>query len=198
MPAARPATPDDVPAAAAALAAAFETDPVWRWLASPKADWTACATRWFGAYLRHQLAHDGEVLVDEEVRGVAVWLPPKRWRGTTSEGLALAVPSARLFRGGLVRAMRNMALIEGSHPADPEHWYLALLGTDPAHQGLGIGSALLAGPLARCDEQGIAAYLESSKEQNVPYYGRHGFDVVAELQLSGGPTMWRMWRDPRG
>lgn len=194
----RPATPADVPAAAAALAAAFETDPVWRWLASPAADWTPSATRWFAAFLRHQLAHHGEVLVDEGVHGAAVWLPPQRWKGTVGEGMALAVPSVRLFRGGLVRAVRNMAAIEGAHPKAPEHWYLALLGTDPAHQGAGIGSALISGVLERCDEQGLDAYLESSKEENVPYYGRHGFEVVGELSMAGGPTMWRMWREHRG
>lgn len=194
----RPATSADVPAAARALADAFATDPVWRWLAGDGPHWTAGATRWFAAYLRHQLAHDGEVLVDEGVRGCAVWLPPKRWRGTASEGLALAVPSVRLFRTGMVRALRNISSIEGAHPAEPEHWYLALLGTDPAHQGAGVGSALLAGPLARCDEQGLPAYLESSKEQNVPFYGRHGFEVVGEITMTDGPTLWRMWREPRG
>lgn len=194
----RPATLHDVPATAAALAAAFETDPIWRWLAHQGVDWTPAATRWFAAYLRHQVGHDAEVLVDEQRRGAAVWLPPKRWRGTAAEGLALAVPSLRLFRTGMVRALRNLSSVERAHPTEPPHWYLALLGTDPAHQGTGIGSSLLAGPLARCDEQGIGAYLESSKEENVPFYARHGFEVVGELQFGDGPTMWRMWREPRG
>ncbi|MCB0958657.1 MAG: GNAT family N-acetyltransferase [Acidimicrobiales bacterium] len=198
MPAVRPATPADVPGAARALADAFRTDPVWRWLADERAEWTEGATRWFSAYLRHQLAHDGEVLVDEGVHGCAVWLPPSHWRGTVREGLALALPSARLFRTGLVRALRNLSAVERAHPKDPPHWYLGLLGTDPAHQGGGIGSALISGVLARCDEQGLGAYLESSKEENVPFYARHGFEVVAELRLGDGPTMWRMWRDPKG
>ncbi|MEZ5138853.1 MAG: hypothetical protein R2711_08825 [Acidimicrobiales bacterium] len=116
MPAVRPATPADVPGAARALADAFRTDPVWRWLADERADWTDGATRWFSAYLRHQLAHGGEVLVDEGVHGCAVWLPPGRWRGTLREGLALTVPSARLFRTGLVRALRNLAAVERAHP----------------------------------------------------------------------------------
>ena len=110
----------------------------------------------------------------------------------------MAPASVRLFRGGTVRAIRNLAAIEAAHPKDPPHQYLALLGTDPAHQGTGIGSALIAGVLARCDEQGLGAYLESSKEENVPFYGRHGFEVVAELTMRDGPTMWRMWRDPKG
>ena len=51
--------------------------------------------------------------------------------------------------------------------------------------------------LSTCDRNGQGAYLESSKESNVPYYQRHGFDVVGEVTFTGGPTIWRMWRDPQ-
>ncbi|MCB1038392.1 MAG: GNAT family N-acetyltransferase, partial [Acidimicrobiales bacterium] len=88
--------------------------------------------------------------------------------------------------------------IEKAHPKEPPHWYLALIGTDPAHQGEGVGGALIGAITQRCDAEGLGAYLESSKEQNVPYYARHGFDVVAEIRMEDGPTMWRMWRDPKG
>ncbi len=198
MPAVRPATSADVPAMGRALAAAFDGDPVWSWLASPRADWTTAATAWFTTYARYQVGHHAEVLVDPDVRGCAVWLPPERWRGTFGEGAALALPSARLFRGNLVRAVRNLGSIEKAHPKEPPHWYLALIGTDPAHQGEGVGGALIGAITQRCDAEGLGAYLESSKEQNVPYYARHGFDVVAEIRMEDGPTMWRMWRDPKG
>jgi ribosomal protein S18 acetylase RimI-like enzyme len=75
--------------------------------------------------------------------------------------------------------------------------YLSVLGTDPAAQGRGIGSALLAPVLRQCDEDGVPAYLESSKERNVAFYARHGFRVREELALPRGPQMWLMWRDPR-
>lgn len=52
--------------------------------------------------------------------------------------------------------------------------------------------------LDRCDAEGAPAYLESSKESNVPYYMRFGFEVTGELTVpDGGPTMWQMWRHPR-
>ncbi len=198
MPEIRSATEADLPAVGRALAAAFDGDPVWSHLASPKADWSARASAWFEADARAQLRGHGEVLVDDEVRGCAIWAPPKHWRGTPKEALSLAVPSARLFRTGLVQAMRNLAAMEKAHPKDPPHWYLAILGTDPSHQGSGVGGALIRAITDRCDEQGLGAYLESSKEQNVPFYARHGFAVREELRLPGAPPMWLMWRDPQG
>ena len=58
-----------------------------------------------------------------------------------------------------------------------------MLGTDPIHQGKGIGSALLAPVLDRCDRDGIGAYLESSKQSNIAFYRRHRFEVTGEIVL---------------
>jgi ribosomal protein S18 acetylase RimI-like enzyme len=73
-----------------------------------------------------------------------------------------------------------------------------VLGTAAGSQGKGVGSAVLAPVLKRCDEDGIGAYLESSKESNIAFYNRHGFEVTRELPLpSGGPSVWLMWREPK-
>jgi len=90
-----------------------------------------------------------------------------------------------------------LAKVEGAHPRHRPHYYLAILGTRPDHQGKGIGSALLRPVLAKCDEEGVGAYLESSKERNIAFYARHGFEVTGEIHLPKGPTIWPMWRDPR-
>jgi GNAT superfamily N-acetyltransferase len=198
VPDVRPATTADLPAIGRTLAAAFATDPIWHWLRAPGADWDRHGAGFFAAEAKAQLAGHGEVLVDDQVRGAAIWAPPKRWKSTTKEAVALAVPSLRLFRAGLPRAMRMIGEVEAAHPVDPPHWYLAILGTDPAHQGAGVGSALIRAVTDRCDAEGLGAYLESSKEQNVPFYARHGFEVQEAFEPAGAPTMWRMWRDPQG
>jgi ribosomal protein S18 acetylase RimI-like enzyme len=92
--------------------------------------------------------------------------------------------------GGLER-------MEAQHPHDRSHWYLCILGTEPAAQGQGLGSALLAQVLARVDADGLPAYLESSSERNLALYGRHGFEVTSEVAIPGGPRIWPMWREPR-
>ncbi|WP_241846129.1 GNAT family N-acetyltransferase [Streptomyces sp. MJM1172] len=55
----------------------------------------------------------------------------------------------------------------GRGPQEP-HWYLAVLGADPAAQGRGHGAALLRSGLAKADADGLATYLESSKASNRP------------------------------
>jgi GNAT superfamily N-acetyltransferase len=87
--------------------------------------------------------------------------------------------------------------LDRAHPRTPPHFYLALLGTEPSAQGKGLGSAVLGAVLEQCDSDRVGAYLESSKERNIDFYARHGFRVLDEIRLLRGPSMWRMWRDPR-
>ena len=91
-----------------------------------------------------------------------------------------------------------MRAIEQRHPRDP-HWYLAVLGTDPAHWGEGVGSALVRHVLDDPAQAEEPAYLETETAANVPFYVWHGFRVVGELDVpGGGPHLWLMWRDPPG
>jgi GNAT superfamily N-acetyltransferase len=196
VPTVRAATPDELPQVGATLAAAFADDPVWSWMAPPST-WAQRARGWFAAEAKVQLEGQGVVLVDDQVRGAAMWSPPDRWKTSPRESVAMVVPSLRLFRTRTPRALRMIAGLEGQHPAEPAHWYLAILGTDPSHQGHGIGSALVSAVTDRCDTEGLPAYLESSKEQNVPFYARHGFVVRQEIAPAGSPPLWTMWREPR-
>jgi predicted N-acetyltransferase YhbS len=69
-----------------------------------------------------------------------------------------------------------------------------VLGTDPAKQGKGFGGVAIRRQLANADAQGLPAYLESSKETNIPIYSSFGFEVTGEIKLPDGPTLWPMWR----
>lgn len=202
MPDVRLATSADLPAVGETLAAAFVGDPIWEWMVPPSPTWKRRASAFYGAEARLRHGHGdgaaGEVWVDDQVRGAALWASPGAWRTTLRQTLAITVPSVRFIRGRIVRGLRVLSAVEGEHPADPPHWYLAYLGTDPEHQGHGIGSALIEAVTSRCDEQGLGAYLESSKESNVAFYARHGFEVRRRFELPGGPPMWLMWREPKG
>jgi GNAT superfamily N-acetyltransferase len=63
-------------------------------------------------------------------------------------------------------------------------------------QGAGLGGALRAPILARCDRDGVPAYLEATSDRNRALYERHGFRVRGAIPLPDGPRVWAMWRDP--
>ena len=83
-----------------------------------------------------------------------------------------------------------------AHPEEP-HWYLPLIGVDPAVQNQGFGSALLVHALAEVDRERLPAYLESTNPANVSLYERHGFEVLGTIQVADAPPVFPMLRRPR-
>lgn len=192
----RRAKTDDVPTLAAMLARAFLDDPVAGWAWRPDRLRLRALERFQATRLRQLIATE-EVWTTEDLACAALWAPPGHYHSTLRETAAL-LPS--FLHPRLLPRMPLVGLgwekLERAHPPDPPHFYLAVLGTDPAAQGRGLGSALLRGVLDQCDQDGIGAYLESSKESNIAFYARHGFRVLEPIELLRGPTMWKMWRDP--
>lgn len=68
------------------------------------------------------------------------------------------------------------------HPFDP-HWYLAVLGVEPALQGQGLGTRLLDGLRALVADRPGPIYLESDRPESVAFYRARGFEVLGELRL---------------
>jgi GNAT superfamily N-acetyltransferase len=198
QPTVRMATAADVEPLSKMLARAFLDDPVASWAWRPD-DLRLKALEHFQATRIRQLLDGEGVWTSDDLACAALWAAPGRWRSSLAE-TAQIVPSffhpRLLWRSPLVGL--GWMDLERKHPAKPEHWYLAVLGTDTSAQGRGLGSAVLSRMLRQCDEDGIGAFLESSKERNIDFYARHGFRVVDEVRLVRGPKMWKMWREPRG
>lgn len=180
------------------LADAFADDPVVSWLIPPWVDDRDERLRLFftsmsRTYLRLgkpcYLAGDGSA--------AALWGSPDSWKLPMEEMVSEAEPQIAAFGDRLETAVELQLQIEGLHPANPPHFYLAYLGARRGSQGRGHGGRLMQSVLTQADADGVPAYLESSNARNVPLYERHGFTVVGEFRaLNDGPTMWRMWREP--
>ncbi|HVA03348.1 MAG TPA: GNAT family N-acetyltransferase [Acidimicrobiales bacterium] len=181
---------------AASLARAFYDDPVMSFLIPADSSRRRRVALYFEAALTNQHLPHGGCFTDTDRVGGALWDPPNNWRLRFGQVLRGAPKMVSAFGLHVPRALRVVSTIERQHPRTP-HWYLAVLGTDPIHQGKGIASALLSPILERCDREGIGAYLESSKQSNIAFYRRHRFEVTGEIVLPGGPPVWPMWRDPR-
>ena len=142
------------------------------------------------------LRHD-ECWTTPDLTGAALWDPPDRWKTGPREMLRGVPAMAWVLRGRLLPGVRALSRVEGRHPPG-SHYYLAVLGTDPSAWGQGVGAAVLEPVLRRCDEEGVEAFLESSKERNIAYYHRFGFEVVDEVRIADdGPLVWQMLRQPR-
>jgi GNAT superfamily N-acetyltransferase len=191
----RPVEAGDLAALTGTLTRAFADDPLVSW-AYPKVDRRAIRSPGFFAWsLRRLLGQDVSWTTTTRA-GAALWALPGRWRETPREAasLVLSTGPGLGLRAPLVGY--GLSQVERLHPTHP-HLYLAVLGVDPHHQGLGLGSALLQPGLALCDEERLPAYLETATERNIDFYGRHGFVVTRECRLTRGPRIWSMWREPR-
>ncbi|MEE2662651.1 MAG: GNAT family N-acetyltransferase [Myxococcota bacterium] len=179
----------------AVLARAFEDDPLTGFLFPDSGSRFRRLTAFYRWMIPTLVAH-GRMETDEEIRGGAVWQAPNPPSPGSLQLLSTMLRAALALRG---RARAGMALgrtLEAVHEQRP-HWYLAVLGTAPEYQARGVGSALIAPVLERCDREGVLAYLESSKEVNIPFYERHGFEVRQEVRVPDGPVVWPMLRRPR-
>jgi GNAT superfamily N-acetyltransferase len=193
----RKATAAGVPRLARALGRAFYDDPVFRWMEPDDARRQRWNERGFSFYMRKTYLPHDECYATEDATGAALWLPPGTWHVGVLAQLRLAPGMIAATGRRLPQVMRAIATVESNHPQAP-HYYLAFLGVEPESQGRGLGAALLAPMLDRCDGERVPAYLEASTPRSRALYLRHGFEVTEEFRFpKGGPPSWRMWREPR-
>jgi GNAT superfamily N-acetyltransferase len=186
----------DFPALAGMLAEAFFDDPVSVYFYPRDAGRREFLRRFFMVEMEKLFGPGTVVEMTSDGSGAAIWAMP----GVSTSplaALAALAPLAFLLRARVPRAVWALMRLDARHPRSAPHYYLATIGVAPSRQGQGLGSALLRSVLSRADEEGVPAYLESSKESNVPFYARHGFEVIEEVKLPlSGPRVWLMWREP--
>ena len=167
--------------------------------------------------LRYTLAH-GEVWTTPGLDGLACWLPP----GQTELGnwglvqASLGVVPLRVF-GAFLRQtrangssplnvrqlVRRVSQTEGRFDqihkeiVPGPHWYLMTLAVEPARQGQGIGSRLIAPQLERARAAGLPCYLETMTELDVAFYRKNGFQVAHQETIQPGDlASWALVRWP--
>jgi ribosomal protein S18 acetylase RimI-like enzyme len=182
---------DDEQVVLETLTAAFDADPLYRWLyPNPTTRPEALADN---LSLSLDLARArGVVMTAHGGRAVALWSPP---------GVALledAAPFVALLQRHaptrLTSALAGMQACAAYEPREPA-WVLHVLAVHPDLQGRGAAGELLRPVLHRCDAEGVSVYLETSNARNVPFYRRFGFEVLAEIEIDhGGPIMRPMVR----
>jgi GNAT superfamily N-acetyltransferase len=184
-------TADDEVAAVNTVVLGFSADPVTRWV-WPRADQYLAAMPMFVRAFGGNAFARGGAYCTTDFAGAALWLPPGvHPDGDRLDALMESTASAAARDAGSA-VFEQMAKY---HPTEP-HWYLPLIGVDPAHQGKGHGAALMKYALERCDRDKLPAYLESTNPRNISLYLRHGFEALGTIQAGTSPTLVPMLRRP--
>lgn len=193
---ARLATGTEGGVAAEILGRAFVRDPVLTAFFGEESVEPARLARYFELECRLAFAGYGEVWLDDDRLGAAIWRRPGGYPEPLSAQLRLLPHYLRLFPRQFLRATREVNRLARVHPRDP-HWYLFAVGVVPEATGGGRGTVLLEPVLRQCDEARVPAYLEASTEDNARLYARLGFEPREEVEILDDVRVRPMWREPR-
>jgi GNAT superfamily N-acetyltransferase len=195
---ARVATLADLDVLTETIQLAFADDPVWSRAFAHHDDRVNHLAVFWRLWLEGALRFPW-VWMTEAGEAVSVWIPPGEDELSPEQDAAFErIAESSLGRRGAAYLDAVMARFAEAHPHGEPHYYLSLLGTHPAHRGLGLGISLLTENLTRIDAEGTAAYLESSNPANDQRYERLGFAFHGRFKLpDDGPIVTTMWRPGR-
>ncbi len=190
----RPAVESDRALITDMLVRSFWDDPVMTWMFPDESVRRIKMPRFY-ELLWMTIFPDGGCDVTCGIESATFWNPPDKWQLPLTTLLSHAPRMIGAFGTALPRALRLLHAMDAVHPAEP-HWYLNMVGTDPAVQGRGFGGAVIRARLRQCDAEGLPALLISSKESNIPVYRSLGFEITGEIIIPDGPQLWPMLRQP--
>jgi GNAT superfamily N-acetyltransferase len=194
----RPLTESDLATAVPAIARAFSWHEPWgAWALPDPSTREATLAGLVEADVRERFLPAGEAWTIGGV-SVTLWIPP------AGEPGAELFSKRRSEADYAVYGPRGSALREADEqraamlPSEP-HWYLDTLATDPAWRRKGLGARLLDHDLEVRDERGDACALDTHTAENVAFYGRRGFEVIASGRMpADGPELFVMFRPAGG
>jgi GNAT superfamily N-acetyltransferase len=173
------------------LVRAFSADPVAQWIWPDSQQYYMYFPSFIRAFGGKAFTHGSAYYVDGYA-AAALWLPPDVLPDEDMLSSIFQRSVSEQIQKDVITVFDQMSRY---HPSEP-HWHLPLMGVDPLKQGKGFGSALMQHALVQCDRDNKLAYLESSSPRSVPFYKRHGFEVLGTIQRRGSPSIFPMLRRP--
>lgn len=171
------------------LTLAFAADPAARWIWPDTEQYLETFPRFAKAFGGGALSL-GTGFITADGGGVALWFDPE---GGPDEDALNAVLDESIAAPQRDTAFEVFEQMGAFHPREP-HWYLPLIGVEPAKQGQGHGAALMAKALRVCDATRMPAYLEASSLRSVPFYMAQGFEPVGKIAVGACPPIIPMVR----
>ena len=174
------------------LVSAFIDDPWERWAWPQPQEYFAHFPTFVAAFGGPAFAQQ-TVWMLPDFAAVAMWIPPGAEPDADAIVAALTQTISREKHDDIFSVLEQMDAV---HPTY-EHWYLPWLGVDRGRTSGGLGSELLAQCLAVVDADRLPAFLETPNPRTIPFYERHGFEVVNVAEVGASPPVTSMLRPSR-
>lgn len=193
------ATASDLEPAVGRLVAAFAQDPITGFLLQTGPHYRERLARFFSLLMGARVALGMPVLVGRDAAGIrGAAMGYSTVEPTWPDDLAQAWDRFEQATPGMSERMATYGEIaEKCMPTEP-HYYLGVIGVDPAVHGRGLGAQLLESfcDLSAADRLSCGVYLETANPSNVRFYERARFEVTGQGRL-GSSTLWCMFRRHR-
>lgn len=181
------------------LARAFRDDPTEKFAFPELGGYDPRMPHAFEFMIRMGMKYGYVYTTSPRLEGAAVWMKittfeTSLWRMLLAGAI---LPGMRMGREAGQRMQTFASKLETKHQEviSDLHWYLQLLGVDPAYQGQGFGSKLLRGKLAEIDAEGLPCYVETAPDENVAMYQHFGFQTLEKYRIpETSISMWLMLR----
>ena len=140
--------------------------------------------------------------IESKVVGLALWMPPRTLDPTKEERDEFGIDDlGRIFQetiGFTYPVNRKLVFFEYRSLKQP-YWYLPpRLDVDPAYTNRGVASGLMKPILLRADECGLTCYVDTILPPMVPFFQKHGFEIMANgVDASSGVQYWTLRRYPQ-
>ncbi|KAK8814229.1 hypothetical protein WA158_008091 [Blastocystis sp. Blastoise] len=135
--------------------------------------------------------------VDQNYRSAIIWSEDKKHSEASWFYKLKKVPSLYKVVGGFKQAYKIIHAFQKlrKHQYKGHQIYVYVLGVVTNAQHMGLGSTILKKLMDYADDNNLPITLETSTENNVRFYEKHGFIVLEKREfLKEGPPVWLMLR----
>jgi len=189
------ASASDIVEAVGCLATAFAQDPITGFLLQTSQGYRERVTRFFSLLMRARIELKMPVFVARGPHGIDG--ATMGYSTVRSEWPVDLMEEWDRFEKAIPGMTDRMAIYDEVatrfKPPAP-HYYLGVIGTDPASQGSGVGTQLLKSfcEVSASDPLSSGVYLETAQASNLRFYERAGFAETGRGNL-GDATLWCMF-----
>lgn len=191
-------TKEDIPRAVECLKDAFKDDPLWKEVFKNDPDKDKALSGFFTCPLLYGMKFGKVYATSPNIEGAAVWVPGKyadmtMWRMLRCGALSYGAKMGKETMSNLSIVSKQLGSERKRLMKNKPYVYLTIIGVSSTAQGKGFGSKLMENIKEECSRKRLHLYLETEKEENLPFYKKHGLTVLKDIVFEKiNLPMWLM------